>query len=400
MAITITQQLASGMGTAYAPMIVKATSDDVDIVRMIADVEVDNVFVATVDIDPDPSSVFVFDVQSIIRNEVTGIIPILQSVNATDIQQAATVMRNVRLQLFEVTLSGGVFTTAHVPGGGGVADATSTNSKTESIKVDRRDFPRRDTNLHSQYFVTSATRRIYHTNAPDNKRIGLGESEYLGITKPATASTQMDVRTFDENGVQLFFYEVDFSTADSPEDAYDIPIGTTSLNAFSLLSGVQPIITTDVASYSVRYNAAGTGVDPRRYVIDRKTYLSSTRIHFLSRLGRFESFTFTGNKVRSQAVSEETFRKSFDETFDTADRGETTLHKVSQQMFDLVSGLLTVDEKEWLTELLRSESIFIQEGTEYFPIQIEGGQFSLKDDVNTEFELRFTYRYSFEDNTK
>lgn len=140
-------------------------------------------------------------------------------------------------------------------------------------------------------------------------------------------------------------------------------VGTAQLNAASLASGVQPVITDDVVKYEIWFSDSGNARISKviTFNIDRECnkYLKYT-LFWLNRLGGIDSYTFTKNHTRDIDISRKEYHKPLPGSYSEGDRGKSILNIDANERFSLNSSWLTEKEAVWLEELFTSPHVYLE----------------------------------------
>ena len=219
------------------------------------------------------------------------------------------------------------------------------------------------------------------------------------LSDQPTQIDRLKVITYDSAGAIIQTVIKANSTTQVPTVArnYIVSTAPASLNAMTgaFISGAQPIITSSVASYTVQiFENTPTAVSEILYfeIIEPCRY-TQRRLHFLNRLGSFDSFNFNLRSQKSQDVSSQGYK--MDKYTDTVSgalnsyqdpENITTFVQTADKMI-LRSDYLTNDENEWLKQLISSPEIYLEftdpTGVQqYLAVQKLSGSSWLEKEVN------------------
>lgn len=151
---------------------------------------------------------------------------------------------------------------------------------------------------------------------------------------------------------------------------YKVATAPKSLNNMTgaFISGAQPLITASVASYAIQLtDSAGIVVSEILYFeIEEPCRYAQRRVHFLNRLGSFDSFNFN---LRSQATQDVETKGYKTDKYRIVTAGLsysyndseniTTFVKTSDKIV-LRSDYLTTEENDWLKQLISSPEIYLE----------------------------------------
>ena len=226
------------------------------------------------------------------------------------------------------------------------------------------------------YYASSSSGKFL-TGFPNEGMIRLGDQMTFNIF--SSNLEKLQVKTYSSSGSLLGTYTYDspyggtFST--TAHYLQTIGVGPENLNNSTLLSGTQPVIDQDVSYYTVQ--CLGVADVPTSEVktitIDtRDSKFDTHRLWWLGRLGNFDSYTYTRKSTMNVQINRTEFNKVYGQyttlspgatwTYDTKDRGRTTLSVNAQEGNIYNSNWLTEEEGQWMQELFTSpESYLITE---------------------------------------
>ena len=127
-----------------------------------------------------------------------------------------------------------------------------------------------------------------------------------------------------------------------------------------------------------------------------------TRFAFVNSLGVFDYFTFPFADSKQDTIERLTFEQGFvnystgatSVTYDKSRRGTKVFSLKSNETRTAQSDYLTQAEADWLVELVESNEVYIQEGTDFLPIVIDNATYDYKTNPRTQkmYTLNLTYR--------
>lgn len=121
----------------------------------------------------------------------------------------------------------------------------------------------------------------------------------------------------------------------------------------------------------------------------------TTRIHFLNRLGGFDSYTFAGAERRTVKTGSSTFQQLRPAWgFNPTARGRQVFQKEATIRLSCSSDALRPDEMIWLEELLTSPAVYVQLGENHIPVVLKDGDFEIVDPVKNIHRLRVELEYA------
>lgn len=360
MAVTVTVQPNKTRPlSVYREINYEATSDDATVKRMKAIIYVDGTAInanAPIVQDPDygETDVFTFDVHQIVKDHLSYD---KQTIDAGDKQSTSNSMLPVFMKFTEVVEN----VSNQLEDG-----ASLTQTSTDEIYCINAKQTEVEANL-SAYELGSS---IGWLSDATTKWIGISESEYLDFCLVSTIGTnyQLNIKTYDEDDVLAQTATVSLGSITDERSA--IGVGVTNINAHTLTSGSQPLVTNGIAYYVVKIETT-VPVDvteERRFNVDRSSCTNHTRVHFLNRLGGFDSFTFTKQHEESLEADAVSYDKYWSGT--VGDRGRT-IHKVdAMDTFRCVSRPINKATFTWLKQLYLSSEVYIEVDDQYIPIVV------------------------------
>ena len=218
------------------------------------------------------------------------------------------------------------------------------------------------------------TTKKWLTNSPSNLTTSINDYGWLYFIEK-TALTKIDVVTYDSSGSTIGTWSID-PTASSSTIQY-VPSNPASLNLIdnaNLLVGVQPIITSSVASYTIiGYNGVTPISETKTFTIREACKTEMTRLIFQGKLGSYDGFNFYLASNYSYEIEKKMYKKNPDNVSGTSlvysmsDKEKVQYYTKQTPTLTVTSDWLTQEEDAWLLELIESPVIYIQtsDGLEY-----------------------------------
>lgn len=235
---------------------------------------------------------------------------------------------------------------------------------------------------------------------PTSQNIYLNQNAWLSFIVP-TANT-MDkciVTTYNSAGTLIGTYK--FTNSYTATTTYPkghlirINTGTYGLNQVTLSSGSQPVITSSVATYKVRFYDTVLGIDnvtTAEYtynILDSNCKYDNYRLHWLNKFGAWDSFNFNLVSRNSLTIDRQTFNQSLGTLTGTAysyakqDRRTIPFYVNSTQTIEINSDWITGTESSFLEELLTSSEVYWEQSTtQLIPVIITDKNYEIKKEVN------------------
>lgn len=228
-----------------------------------------------------------------------------------------------------------------------------------------------------------------------------------GATEPAKA---VNIKTYDNSGTLIGTYKIanGFSSGTDDADKFlSCLVGADDLNASTLSSGSQPVITDSVKTYTIYIeNNSGTRVSEiLTFRIDRNCYRASEyiRLFWVNTLGRIDSFNFNFQFDKSKQVERSSFKRLrgqfTGDTFgvDTHQHGTTNFYTKTQRKVKVRSNYLNDTEAEWLDNLADSPAIWAMIDNKLIPMVMDTNTYEIRTiEKNKLFIVEFDLSYSVE----
>lgn len=239
-----------------------------------------------------------------------------------------------------------------------------------------------DTQSLTAFIMGSSTQRFL-TNAPKKQNISTTEQLQLSFLANAGVSYKVKVDRYDLLGELVNTPNI--STVAIIDGRGILPVNSSLLLDANYIIGKSTVALIDGASALMS--------ETLTFIIDRNCYQNPVRLHFENYLGGFDSFTFTGTYKQINGNKKTSFKRDMGNSFAVSDRGETTLGIDATTSFEVWSRLLTRAEGIWLSELINSVNVFIQVGSDYYPVNILNTD-DVLDDTGVPVQIKIEYQYS------
>lgn len=234
----------------------------------------------------------------------------------------------------------------------------------------------------TNYVLDGATKKFL-TNKP-TYNVTLADSGFINLYND-TAPARFVIKTYDAAGSLIQTARI---TNNSISKIAMCPINPVSLNAATLTTGTQPLVTSSIATYTIAADngsAISETLTFNLYGCD-----SVATIHFLNVLGGFDSFNFDF-RVKKKFTSQKEFYKKNPKrlaadgsyNFSTIDREWEQYYTAETEEMTLTSDWITDNEAEWLREMYNSPVMFLT---------LAGNTFALKGLNETNYEVK-EYEY-------
>ena len=264
----------------------------------------------------------------------------------------------------------------------------------------------------NQYLLSSGSTNKFLTNSPRTIDKALGDYSWLyGLSEDVT---KVKIITYDSAGSTNGEFDLAYSGsayATTADRMFSIPTGkqleSTLPTGVTVVSGAQPILDSDVASYTVQAYA-GTTASSELFtynVVNRCVRTTPKEVVFLNSLGGFDSFVFELASIPTRDKEVRQYKQDFgtlnaDGTigYSKSQHLKKNYYTTSTQKLRVSSNYLTEAESEWLKELFDSPEVYLVEGDELIAIQgIEETNYEEKQKEREKlFRLEFTLVYSWD----
>src|SRR3990167_3293842 len=375
MAITI-QQSPGSKQPAYSELayVVSSTNIAQENFRFVADIYISGVSTPTYfrqKKSPHPTlNVGVFDIHRILENYISHDI----STSLYGFQRNEASWRQYEVQFREeYGISSGI----------SVSSVLATGTSGDVINaapgfVDFKDYAQDD------YLMKLFGGAKFLTNAPLTQTIFSDENAWLYMMTESSGSIYYaQITTYSEidlGGSLIDTHRIINVDTDSdrykPGEFLRFGCGTRNLNFIPpnlFQAGGQSIITPSVKSYSVSMRKSNfVGISEARIfnIIDNcYSKFDQYRLHFLNKLGGFDSFTFNMIAAETTDIVRTLFKKTVGTTTATSfsyaksDKENQELSVMYQDSLTMESDWVTEDEGTWLEELVHSPVVYLDHAT-------------------------------------
>ena len=322
----------------------------------------------------------------------------LKAIGSNGVVTGDTNQGLVKIKIYEVTESSGQLVTDYDPD-----DDNNTNFQSESgtcVCINYRDSHFNFNTFDIENYRLNGDTKLFLNETPTQKRIELGQDEFLGILFHSSAPSQnfrAEILTYDSNSALLntdviSIPEWDFAYGTYPINPYlDIAVGTQNL----INEGIS---LTNVAYYTVQIiNNSGDVSEIKRFnIVDSCSY--DTRVHWINKYGKQDSYTFKGNKSETLEHKSSTYQKALGNTYNSADRGYNVIQNVSKRSFTASTDSIGQNEYNFLSSMLFNKTAWVEINNAYFPIIIEDETTFIRDERNA--PIQFVLNYSFANKDK
>lgn len=198
-------------------------------------------------------------------------------------------------------------------------------------------------------------------------KVRMNEQLRVAWTRDNAATPVLKIQVYDATDSEI----ATANTVAIPSLATTGPLFGLRLDPQNLIDlGLFVLADFDDATY---YTFKFTGLDTNRVNIDRSCiYSKAKRVHFMSRIGAIESFTFSLISRISGKINHSGYQKQFGQwegdqfVFDDAQGRDIDFATTTEKKIELTSDWLTEDEQNWLVNNCHTSPLaFIEEGVRF-----------------------------------
>lgn len=175
----------------------------------------------------------------------------------------------------------------------------------------------------------------------------------------------LEVKTYDTSNVLIDTYSI--SNAINNKTHLSVGVGPNNLNDWGATqSPAIEIIDETVKYYSVQLLDSGNvAVSELKYLkIDaRETRFKKYRLHWSTKRGGYDSYTFDLLSAYNIDSGQETFTKILNSDYTEGDRGETTINVDARERYKFQTNQLQRIDAVWTKELYNSSDIYVVDNT-------------------------------------
>ena len=214
------------------------------------------------------------------------------------------------------------------------------------------------------------------TNAP-NQKIRDGEYAELSILTYALSANPYGRITAYQSGSSANY---DTGALASVKNRITLPVEVPGAETFA------NVIRIDC---SIRIASARQS-EIQSFYTDQTCNPNPVRIGWLNVLGGIDRYTFTGDKVQEIAANRTTFVRELDYPITQEGRGDSVLKTTISDKQTIYSAFETEEVHLWLSEILSSPEVWIEDGAYHVPVVITARQTIVKDPKL--IQMKLTYR--------
>lgn len=181
-------------------------------------------------------------------------------------------------------------------------------------------------------------------------------------------------------------------------------IGTESYNTSTNFSTI-PIGSVNVSNYSNWYTIE-VNIDGEItiYTLDDNCFYDRVNFAFINNYGFWDYYGVTLPKTKQTELQRSEITKSFVDyssatsTYDITRRGKKYYNIKYNDRYTIVTNWLSQEEADWLSELLESPEVFVQQGSTFVPIVLTNSQYVHNTNKRSQKVFQYTIEYQYANN--
>jgi hypothetical protein len=273
---------------------------------------------------------------------------------------------------------------------------------------------------NSAGFRSGDSSKRFLTNCPNNKKVLTNNNEYLyAINRTSGDIYFFEVITMDSSLNPLGIYRINNSyqsVANVEDRMVRCPAGW-NLNDIDAANitivggtyGALPIMISSVYSYTIKcikYSGSAT-METRTYYTDSNCdRFTHYKIHFLNKLGGYDSYTFTKKNSNISGINRSEYKKNLGELTSgstylnsKSQRAITQFNTVIEDTVTVKSDYLSSGDIAWLEELVTSPDVYLEKDGSAIPINLTNASFERHNGEDKKlFNLSIDFKYSYKRN--
>jgi hypothetical protein len=381
MAITIYNEPAKS-DTPYRPYFFDCSSDDANIVRIIADVYVDSSLITTVDVDPTLGTTdqFKIEIGKALHKQLIPAIPAYDPLALLpEIFNETSGCKDQFIRAFEVldnTATGTLDTSWSEDGAGTDFTQSSTIDVLDAIYQHEQKDNISDYNLNG-------TTKKWGTNRPNLTKVSRGQLLFFG--GGINAGNSYRSRVVEYTGLN--------GTGTATNNDSSVVISScTKINAAYLTS----LMDAGTKSIGLQLFQVGIGIVSEELILNvYEPCPEDVILHWYNQYGQWDSYVFTGNVRQKTRTKTKMIDRRLAKDYSFSDRGMTDITKDNQREFEVFSGTERPETIEWLAEIGESIEVYVEETinetTELIPINVKKVSSAIEDEERVRTQLSVTY---------
>ena len=254
--------------------------------------------------------------------------------------------------------------------------------------------------VYTDYDMSAGTGKKFLTDAPRTQYIDSNQSAFLYFLASDLSITQVVVRGYDSSGSAITSGIINITQTDKYNriaiGSYDI----VNSNPSDWITGNPATFLTGVSYYTVRIEDLTNASETFKFYIDSKcSKYTPVRLHWLNRLGGFDSFNFiyksdvdTDVKRSSYLQEHHNFTGASWE-YNKASRGNTVYNVEMTNTTRVNTDFLTDSESEWMEDLFTTPVVYQELNNELIAVTIDGKNIKRQTSLNDKL-AQYTFDFT------
>jgi len=267
------------------------------------------------------------------------------------------------------------------------------------------DFPDFTVYNQSDWLIATATQKMFLTNAPRILYVRPGTNAWLHFMTDTNVVAKLILKTYDDSGTLISTFSLSNTLTDMSHDQnrfLRVPSGPANAGiAFSTS------LTSSIHHYTLHLEDSGSVAISETFTFNIKTEgtkYSWYRLHFLNKMGGFDSFDFKQLSRASINISRNSFKKYIGSeiagswSYGASEREYTQYDTQVREKITINSDWITDIEAIWLEELFTSPAIFLERAdNSLIAINIETTDYEMQKKANDKLiNIQAEFSYSFD----
>jgi len=337
MAITINTS-PSAINPVYRAINWNATSNAATIKAMRADVYINGVYSTTIDGVQELGSTdtFDFDIRKILQSQLIS--ELRTNITTFKVSNALTSACSVKIRLYEILLTGGVFTTTWAENGAGTGYVESGTVNAVNMATQHQE-------TLTDWTVDSSAKKLLTTSL-DNNRIERTVPFQIGFLSSETSGFQSVITKRDRflNSLGIVTTSVTIPAGLTyGKGIIEIPTSVYSASNVAYIDVQLQNLTPVIRSITYRYK-----------VVD---YCNPYTLFWQNHLGGFDHFDFSANVNKKISTRNKSIKKPLLSNFNPEDAGTIIVESSTRTKIKIQTSELSQNELTMLQELIKNHTV-------------------------------------------
>jgi len=266
------------------------------------------------------------------------------------------------------------------------------------------DFPDFIGYNQTDWLIATSTQKKFLTNAPLSQSVRPGTNSWLYFMTDTNIVSKLVLRTYNTGGTLLSSYNLSNPDTDMTNDAnrfLRVPVGPA--NAGSAFSTT---IDGTIGSYTLHLEDSSSNVISEIFTFKINTEITKYtwyRLHFLNKMGGFDSFDFRYVSRSKINITRSNYKKYTGTesggawSYASDERGYSQYDTLIQDTITVNSDWITDAEANWLEEMFTSPAVYLERSDRSLvAVNIDTNSFEIQKKQNDKIiniQLDFSYAY-------